>query len=142
MAITEGLMVALITILVRHVWGYLYSNEEEVAKYISIMMPILAASDFMDGIQCTLSGAARGCGMQKICSLVNLGAYYVVGIPSAILFAFVLHVGGQGLWMGIICALIVQVSILVVMMLCINWNQEARKAKDRAHNFAIAAEAI
>ncbi|XP_008776058.2 protein DETOXIFICATION 16-like [Phoenix dactylifera] len=142
MAITEGLMVALITILVRHVWGYLYSNEEEVAKYISIMMPILATSDFMDGIQCTLSGAARGCGMQKICSLVNLGAYYVVGIPSAILFAFVLHVGGQGLWMGIICALIVQVSILVVMMLCINWNQEARKAKDRAHNFAIAAEAI
>lgn len=56
MAITEGLMVALITILVRHVWGYLYSNEEEVAKYVSIMMPILATSDFMDGIQCTLSG--------------------------------------------------------------------------------------
>ncbi|KAG1334819.1 Protein DETOXIFICATION 16 [Cocos nucifera] len=142
MAITEGLMVALITILVRHVWGYLYSNEEEVAKYVSVMMPILATSDFMDGIQCTLSGAARGCGLQKICSLVNLGAYYVVGIPSAILFAFVLHVGGKGLWMGIICALIVQVSILIAMMLCIDWNQEARKAKNRAYNFAITAEAI
>lgn len=41
------------------------------------------------------SGAARGCGWQKICSFINLGAYYVVGIPSAILFAFVLHAGGQ-----------------------------------------------
>lgn len=26
--------------------------------------------------------------------------------------------------MGIICALIVQVSILVAMMLCTDWNQE------------------
>lgn len=40
-------------------------------------------------------GIARGCGWQKIGAFVNLGAYYVVGIPSAILFAFVLHIGGK-----------------------------------------------
>jgi MATE family multidrug resistance protein len=58
MCLVEGLLVAIITICVRDVWGYLYSNEQEVAKYVSIMMPILATSNFMDGLQCTLSGMA------------------------------------------------------------------------------------
>ncbi|KAH7682661.1 multidrug resistance protein MATE family protein [Dioscorea alata] len=140
-AITEGLIVALFTILVRDVWGYLYSSEQEVVSYVSAMMPVLAASDFMDGIQCALSGAARGCGWQKICSFINLGAYYVVGIPSAILFAFILHAGGQGLWFGIISALIVQLSVLFVIILRTNWDQEAMKAINRVQDFAINAEA-
>jgi Na+-driven multidrug efflux pump len=42
-----------------------------------------------------LTGAARGCGWQNLCASINLGAYYVVGIPSAILFAFVFHIGGM-----------------------------------------------
>lgn len=59
--------------------------------------------------QCLLSlkivttGAARGCGWLKFCSFVNLGAYYVVGIPSAVAFAFCLYIGGEvGYGMAII----------------------------------------
>ncbi|KAG8095208.1 hypothetical protein GUJ93_ZPchr0012g18868 [Zizania palustris] len=94
MCLTEGMLVAIITVLVQGTWGYLYSNEEEVVKYVATMMPILAISDFMDGIQCTLSGAARGCGWQK------------------------------GLWLGIICAMTVQILALVVMLLRTSWNEE------------------
>lgn len=42
-----------------------------------------------------LSGICRGCGWQKIGAYVNLGSYYLVGIPSAIVLAFLLHVGGR-----------------------------------------------
>ncbi|WOL09465.1 hypothetical protein Cni_G18218 [Canna indica] len=139
-ATTQGLVVALISILVRDVWGYMYSYEEDVIKYVSTMMPILAISDFMDGIQCTLSGAARGCGWQKFCSFVNLGAYYAVGIPSAVIFAFHFHIGGEGLWMGIICALLVQVLVLLIAILRTNWAQEAKKAKERVHSAAFHVE--
>ncbi|XP_042438642.1 protein DETOXIFICATION 16-like [Zingiber officinale] len=137
LAITEGLAVAIITILVRNVWGYLYSYEDDVVQYVSTMMPVLAASDFMDGIQCTLSGAARGSGWQKFCSYVNLGAYYVVGIPSAVIFAFFLHLGGKGLWLGIICALLVQVSVLVAAILRTNWEHEAKKARESLYIAAV-----
>ena len=41
------------------------------------------------------AGTARGCGWQKIGAFVNLGSYYLVGIPSAIVLAFVLHIGGK-----------------------------------------------
>lgn len=44
---------------------------------------------------CNFSGAARGCGWQKLCAFINLGAYYVVGLPSSVLFAFVFHTGGM-----------------------------------------------
>lgn len=125
-AISVGLIIATTTILVRFVWGKLYSNEKEVIRYVAKILPLLALSNFLDGFQCVLSGwklldssviwckndvlhasvlcsfcvfffpgAARGCGWQKLCAFINLGAYYVVGLPSSILFAFVFHTGGM-----------------------------------------------
>ncbi|XP_038705640.1 protein DETOXIFICATION 16-like isoform X2 [Tripterygium wilfordii] len=128
MALSQGAIVGITTILVRHVWGKLYSNEEEIIKYVAKMLPLLALSNFLDGFQCVLSGAARGCGWQNLCVSINLVAYYVVGIPVAVIFAFVLHIGGMGLWMGIICGLTVQVVALVTVNACTNWDQEAAKA--------------
>jgi len=40
-------------------------------------------------------GTARGCGWQKICAYINLASYYLVGIPTSVVLAFVLHVGIQ-----------------------------------------------
>ncbi|XP_020087710.1 protein DETOXIFICATION 16-like isoform X1 [Ananas comosus] len=140
LAIIEGLVVGLIMILVRGIWGYAYSNEEEVVKYVGVMLPILATSNFFDGIQSVLSGVARGCGWQKIGAFVNLGAYYIVGIPSAILIAFVFHVGGKGLWMGIICGVVLQVFLLLIITLCTNWDKEAKKAKDRVFSTTIPTD--
>ncbi|KAE8077222.1 hypothetical protein FH972_015802 [Carpinus fangiana] len=139
-AISEGAPVGITTIMVRNVWGKLYSNEEEVVRYVAKMMPLLALSDFLDGFQCVLSGAARGCGWQNLCAFINLGAYYVVGIPSALLFAFVFHFGGKGLWMGIICGLSVQVMALVIVNICTDWNHESfdgrhlSQGADRQHH--------
>ncbi|KDP34992.1 hypothetical protein JCGZ_09280 [Jatropha curcas] len=130
-SLSEGALVGITTILVRQVWGKLYSNEEPVISYVANMMPLLALSDFLDGFQCVLSGAARGCGWQNLCAWINLGAYYVIAIPSALLFAFGLQIGGMGLWMGIICGLLVQVVALVTVNSCTNWEQEAAKAMSR-----------
>ncbi|KAI3836138.1 hypothetical protein MKX03_028117 [Papaver bracteatum] len=95
LAATEGILIGIIMILIRNIWGSAYSNEKEVVDYVALMMPILAVSNFIDGLQSVLSGTARGCGWQNIGAYVNLGSYYLVGIPSAVLLAFVLHVGGK-----------------------------------------------
>ncbi|KAL6190388.1 hypothetical protein ACLB2K_036786 [Fragaria x ananassa] len=140
MALSEGAAIAIATVSVRHVWGKLYSNENEVITYVAKMMPLLALSDFLDGFQCVLSGAARGCGCQNLCVYINLGAYYVVGIPTAVLFAFILHIGGMGLWMGIICALLVQVTALVAVNACADWSQEALKAANRVQDTSLVTD--
>lgn len=56
MAVTEGVLVGAVLILIRNIWGYAYSNEVEVVRYVAAMMPILAISNFMDGLQSVLSG--------------------------------------------------------------------------------------
>ncbi|KAB1212442.1 MATE efflux family protein 6 [Morella rubra] len=142
MAITEGILVGSVLILIRNIWGYAYSDEIEVVRYVAIMMPILAISNFLDGLQCVLSGTARGCGWQKIGAYVNLGSYYSVGIPAANLFAFVLHIGGKGLWLGIICALVVQVSSLFIVTIRTNWEQEAKKATERVYDSIIPMDIV
>ncbi|KAM7479856.1 hypothetical protein LguiA_028069 [Lonicera macranthoides] len=43
-------------VTVRNVWGYMYTNEGEVVRYLASIMPVLALSNFMDGMQGALSG--------------------------------------------------------------------------------------
>ncbi|KAL4654578.1 hypothetical protein ACB092_01G389600 [Castanea dentata] len=124
MVAIEGVLVGTTLILGRNVWGYSYSKEEEVARYVGEMLLLVAISHIFDGLQSVLSGAARGCGWQKIGALVNLGAYYLVGIPISITLAFVYHNGVKGLLMGIIVALFMQALLLWMVTLCSDWEKE------------------
>lgn len=58
LAITAGLgiLVGSVLILIRNILGYAYSNNIQVVEYVSSMMPILALSNFLDGLQAVLSG--------------------------------------------------------------------------------------
>lgn len=131
MVVTEAIVVGSAMVLGRNIWGSLYSNDEKVVKYVSEMLLLVAAGHFFDGIQSVFSGTARGCGWQKIGALVNLGSYYLVGIPCSILLAFIYHLGGKGLWTGIIVALLVQASSLSIVTITTNWEKQAKEAAER-----------
>ncbi|KAK2989753.1 hypothetical protein RJ640_030246, partial [Escallonia rubra] len=133
LAVAEGLLVGLVSVAARGSLGYLYSNEEEVVRYVAAVMPVLALSNFMDGIQGVLSGTARGCGWQKIGAFVNLAAYYFVGLPAAIILTFLFHFGGKGLWTGIIAGSGLQALLLLAITMRTDWVQEAEKARYRVH---------
>ncbi|KAM0821533.1 hypothetical protein ACQ4PT_072134 [Festuca glaucescens] len=120
--------------------GAAISDEEEVVAYVAKMLLLIAVSNFFEGIQSVLSGVARGCGWQKIGACINLGAFYLVGIPAAYHLAFVLRVGGMGLWAGIICGSTVQVLLLLAITLRTNWQTEATKAKNRVFYSAMPTD--
>ncbi|KAK3437726.1 hypothetical protein EUGRSUZ_C02400 [Eucalyptus grandis] len=134
MVATEGLLAGTLMIFCRRAWGYLYSTEEEIVNYVGDMLVLIATSHLIDGIQSVLSGIARGCGWQKIGAVINLGAYYLLGIPVAVFLAFVCHFGGKGLWTGIIVALFAQALLLAILTGCTDWEKEAKKATDRVHS--------
>eukprot|EP00257_Ricinus_communis_P026545 XP_025013959.1 protein DETOXIFICATION 16 isoform X1 [Ricinus communis] len=124
LAVIESVLLSLIAVAVRDIWGYLYTNELEIVRYLASIMPILAISNFMDGIQGVLSGIARGCGWQDIGAYVNLGAYYLVGIPCALILTFIFQFGGKGLWMGIISGSSLQALLLLVITMRTNWERQ------------------
>ncbi|KAL6331873.1 hypothetical protein AAG906_020220 [Vitis piasezkii] len=128
MVAIEGILVATTLILGRNFWGYSYSSEEKVVNYVGEMMFLLAGSHFIDGIQSVLSA--------KIGALVNLGAYYLAGIPSGALLAFVYHIGGKvtlTLFL-IFLPLFIFPLFLAIIILCTDWEKEAKKATDRVYD--------
>ncbi|ONI27486.1 hypothetical protein PRUPE_1G089800 [Prunus persica] len=141
MVVTEGIVVVAVMILGRKVWGYCYTTDKEVVEYAGEILLWVAIAHFFDGIQSVLSGVIRGSGQQKIGAYVNLGAYYLIGIPISIILAFVLHIGGKGLWIGITVALFVQAVSLSIIVTCTNWEKEVKKASDRVHKTMAVTDA-
>ncbi|XP_060171585.1 protein DETOXIFICATION 16-like [Lycium barbarum] len=131
LATIEGTLLAVVMVSIRKVWGHCYSNEANVVRYVGKMLFFIAGSHFLDAHQSVFSGIARGCGWQKKGAFVNLGAFYLLGVPAGIVLAFVYHVGGQGLWLGIILALSAQALIYLVVILQTNWDKQAMKAAER-----------
>ncbi|CAN7006862.1 unnamed protein product [Brassica rapa subsp. trilocularis] len=131
-AILESTLVGSVMILIRKIWGFAYSSDPKVVTYVASMMPILAIGHLLDSVQSIFSGVARGCGWQKIGAFVNLGSYYFVGVPLGLLLGFHFHLGGRGLWLGIICALVIQGASLSVITFFTNWEEEVKKATSRA----------
>ena len=71
------------------------SPKKKIISGSSELRPFMFALGFFLNVHKYNAGIARGCGWQKIGAYVNLGSYYIVGIPSAVLLAFVLHIGGR-----------------------------------------------
>uniref|UniRef100_A0A0D9XIS2 Protein DETOXIFICATION n=1 Tax=Leersia perrieri TaxID=77586 RepID=A0A0D9XIS2_9ORYZ len=140
MTVVVGLVLVAALMLLRNVWGYSFSNEQEVVIYIARIMPVLAVSFFVDGLNGALSGVLTGCGKQNIGARVNLGAFYLIGIPTAVLLAFVLHLNAVGLWLGIVCGSISKLGVLLFITLRTNWGKEAIKAKERVFGSSLPTE--
>nr|QEY08341.1 MATE efflux family protein member 5a [Crocus sativus] len=130
-AVTEAIVVSVTLFALRRVVGYAYSNEEEVVNYVMEMVPLVCISVIMDSLQGVLSGVARGCGWQHLGAYVNLGAFYLFGIPVAVVLGFLLHIRGKGLWIGILCGATVQTTLLFIITSCTNWQQQASMAMER-----------
>ncbi|KAL8511304.1 hypothetical protein ACS0TY_017926 [Phlomoides rotata] len=70
------------------IWARLFTNSSAIIDAFASMTPFLIASVSCDFVQGILSGVARGCGWQHLVVLVNLGTFYLIGMPIAILLGF------------------------------------------------------
>lgn len=61
LATTEGILVAIVMVSIRKVWGHCYSNEDEIVKYVGKMCFFLAGSHFLDAHQSIFSGLSKLC---------------------------------------------------------------------------------
>lgn len=68
---------------------------------------------------------------------MNLVAFYIVAIPSASFFGFVLHWGVEGFYSGLILGATVQAIGFSGYLRKVDWNVEAGNAVLRVHEVAI-----
>jgi len=129
--LTEGLFIATSLYALRNYWGKAFTQEQEIIDYVAVCIPLLAIMHLMDSIQGVLSGVARGCGWQAFGAYANLGAYYLVGLPAAVVLAFMYDLKGRGLWLGMIMGMVTQTVTLVMLTCATNWQQQAEDAMVR-----------
>ena len=90
----------------------LYINEPEVIGMASSMIIVAALFQLSDGIQVVGLGALRGMSDVKMPTLITLVAYWGLAIPVSYIFGFVLDMGPEGIWYGLLTGL----SIAALML--------------------------
>ena len=68
---------------------------------------VAAAFQLFDGIQVIGANALRGLKDARLPMLLAGGAYWLVGLPLALVLGFGLHWHGVGIWLGLACSLAV-----------------------------------
>lgn len=129
-----GLMLffALLIVLLRNVLGEIFSPDPEVIRIVSRIAPIMALYQVLDGFQGCTGGVLRGMGRQKTIALLNLGGFWVLGLPTGAALAFWLGFEVYGIWWGFVMGLGVCSALYMVVLSRIDWDEEARRALQNA----------
>jgi MATE family multidrug resistance protein len=83
----------------------IYTADPEVTEIAIQLLYMAAIFQISDGLQVSGYGALRGLKDTKIPMVVNLVAYWVIGIPTAYLLGFTYNLGAPGFWIGLIAGL-------------------------------------
>lgn len=126
-----SLVLSLILVLGRRQYPALFSSNPEVKQQVYALTPLLAVCIVINNVQPVLSGVAIGAGWQAFVAYVNIGCYYVFGVPLGLILGYVLHFGVKGIWCGMLSGTVVQTCILFGMIYRTNWNREVSMAGDR-----------
>ncbi|KAK4404663.1 protein DETOXIFICATION 24 [Sesamum angolense] len=126
-----GILCWILCIVFGNKIGYLFSNDEEVAKTVSDLSLLLAFSILFNSIYPVFSGVAVGAGLQATVAIVNVVCFYLIGLPIGLVLGYSTHLQVKGLWIGMLCGVITETLALSFLMWRTNWDEEVLKASAR-----------
>ncbi|CAN5924587.1 MATE family efflux transporter [soil metagenome] len=104
----------------------LFTEDPEITQLGVTLLGIAAAFQLFDGVQGVASGELRGAGDVRFAFVSNVVAHWFVGFPLALLLAFQLGLGAQGLWWGLLAGLAVVAVALLWRFLVVSRRTVAR----------------
>ncbi|XP_059647254.1 protein DETOXIFICATION 24-like isoform X3 [Cornus florida] len=136
-SICFGSFFAVLCLIFGHSMSYLFTSDEEVAESVSSFSVLLAFSILLNSLQPVFSGVAVGAGWQSVVAFVNIGCYYIIGIPLGLLLGFVANLQIMGIWAGMICGVAIQTLVLSYMIWRTNWDKQVNKAADHLNRWLL-----
>lgn len=128
-SLVVGLLFWSIVIAFPEKLAMIFTSSSFVILMVNELAVLLAFTILLNCIQPVLSGVAIGSGWQALVAYINIGSYYIVGVPLGFLLGWLLHFGIKGLWAGMICGTVVQTLVLSVVTMKCEWEKEAEKAQ-------------
>src|SRR5258706_103090 len=97
---------ALAFVLVPRPLVALFTHDPQVIALGMVLLRIAGVFQLFDGVQAVAGGALRGAGDVRFSFYANLTAYWVIGLPLALVLGFTLGWGAPGIWWGLTLGLI------------------------------------
>ncbi|KAK2996508.1 hypothetical protein RJ639_026400 [Escallonia herrerae] len=113
----------------RDKWGRMFTIDINILRLTSSALPILGLCELGNCPQTVGCGVVRGTARPTTAANVNLGAFYIVGMPVAVGLGFYLGVGFCGLWLGLLSAQISCAGLMLYVVGTTDWDYEAMKAQ-------------
>ncbi|PIA49627.1 hypothetical protein AQUCO_01300419v1 [Aquilegia coerulea] len=125
-----GFSALIFAVLVRGVWASMFTQDIDIIRLTSIVLPIIGLCELGNCPQTTGCGVLRGTARPKFGANINLGSFYLVGMPVAVGLAFFAGFDFKGLWFGMLAAQGSCVILMLIVLSRTDWVLEARRAKE------------
>ncbi|KAJ8768731.1 hypothetical protein K2173_023635 [Erythroxylum novogranatense] len=128
-AATMGLSASVFASKMKDMWGRMFTSDPEILRLTSAALPILGLCELGNCPQTVGCGVLRGSARPSNAANINLGAFYLVGMPVAVGLGFYLKVGFCGLWIGLLAAQICCAGLMLYVVGATDWDLQATRAQ-------------
>ncbi|KAL9670441.1 hypothetical protein QQ045_007993 [Rhodiola kirilowii] len=90
-----------------------------VANAVARLSPYLAFAILLNNIQPALSGVECKASL----AYINIGSYYLIGVPIGVSLGHFTELQIQGMWIGLMSGVIVQTLMLAYMTWITDWDE-------------------
>lgn len=133
-----GLFFWLLIMLFHNELALIFTNSEPVLEAVSRLALLLAFTILLNSVQPVLSGVAVGSGWQSYVAYINLGCYYLIGVPMGLAMGWLFHLGVMGIWAGMIFGgTAFQTVVLAIITSRCDWEKEAQRASTHVKKWAV-----
>lgn len=125
-----GFFALVFATFVRKIWAKMFTQDAEIIALTWMVLPIIGLCELGNCPQTTGCGVLRGTARPKLGANINLGCFYLVGMPVAVWLGFIAGLDFRGLWLGLLAA---QGSCVVTMLLVMSrtdWEHQAQRSKE------------
>jgi len=105
-----------------------FTHDPEVLPSLRTVFPLILGGSFFDGTAQVFGGILRGAGRPELGAWCTLVAYWVVGIPLALILLFVFQWLVLGMWAGLASGCLTLFSLMAFALLRLDWETTAREA--------------
>ncbi|CAO2834293.1 unnamed protein product [Amaranthus hypochondriacus] len=109
----------------------IFTPNLSVISSVHELAVLLGSTILLNSVPPVILGIAVGSGWQVFAAYINIGSYYLVGVPLGIFIGRVLKFGYMGIWVGMLGGSLTQILLLAAAASKLEWEKEVLKARGK-----------
>ncbi|OAY30348.1 protein DETOXIFICATION 35 [Manihot esculenta] len=130
-----GILFMLIILVAKDYFAIIFTDSKDLQIAVSKLAILLAVTMVLNSVQPVIGGVAIGGGWQALVAYINIGCYYIFGLPLGFLLGYKANLGVKGLWGGMIAGTALQTLLLLIVLYRTNWNKEVEQTSERVRRW-------